>query len=405
MADNILGLIIPGMSLIFAFAGFGLWLHKRASYYLLGYGAAALLIGSSFAVNHYAPNQDLIAVRILVGMLSMSSMIMLAWASCTRAQQKPPLMLWLSGAVFTLLALLPVNPATDISIWLYSLNAFCGIVFIMAAQLMARGRSNGFADRALVYVYAIVAVQFFVRPIAVLAIEGPMTAAEYRDSSGHAILMASSAILMLLMVATIVTAVMTDHFKTIHDDAQTDPLTNLKMRRAFEDSAADMIERGARENRSLALIIADIDLFKQVNDIWGHQAGDKAIAAFGNLIKSTIRGTDLAGRVGGEEFCILVWNCTPEAAEGLAERLRKAFAALPHEGVSECVRLTASFGVTGVIAEEGYARAFSRADQALYEAKDAGRNRVVLAGRGRRRNDQAPSAAGREEGSAISNAA
>lgn len=108
--------------------------------------------------------------------------------------------------------------------------------------------------------------------------------------------------------------------------------------------------------------------------------GDRAIATFSGLISDTIRTTYLAGRIGGQEFCVPVWDCNTPQALGLAERLRLALAQREHEGIGNDVRLTASFGVTAVHRGEGYARAFSRADAALYAAKQAGRNQVVIDG-------------------------
>jgi diguanylate cyclase (GGDEF)-like protein len=122
--------------------------------------------------------------------------------------------------------------------------------------------------------------------------------------------------------------------------------------------------------------VADIDNFKQVNDIWGHQSGDEAISGFGRLIEGMVRGCDTAGRIGGEEFCIAVWNCPNEPATRLAERIRVAFARLEHAGIGSDIRLTASFGVATARAGENYRELFARADAALYLAKSGGRNQV-----------------------------
>ena len=162
----------------------------------------------------------------------------------------------------------------------------------------------------------------------------------------------------------------------VREDSENDHLTGLKMRRAFEQSAMEMIDRGARKNVPVSMIVADIDHFKQVNDIWGHQAGDRAIVAFGQLVQRMVRAGDVCGRIGGEEFCIMIWNCELEPAERLAERVREAFAATPQHGINSDVRLTASFGVAMCRPQEGFGKLFARADAALYRAKEAGRDRV-----------------------------
>ena len=167
---------------------------------------------------------------------------------------------------------------------------------------------------------------------------------------------------------------MTDQTKAVREDAERDALTGLKMRGPFEAQAIAMLNRARDKDVPVSVIVADIDHFKRVNDIWGHQVGDTAIASFGDLLRSTIRDTDIAGRIGGEEFCILVWNCPEEPTLNLAERIRARFEQLPIEGISDDVRLTASFGVAQWVTDEGYGRLFARADAALYRAKEGGRN-------------------------------
>ena len=139
----------------------------------------------------------------------------------------------------------------------------------------------------------------------------------------------------------------------------------------------EMLEDNHERNASVCMIIGDLDHFKRVNDIWGHQAGDEAISAFGKLVSQTVRATDLCGRIGGEEFCVLVCNCEQEAAVGMANRIRSKFAILELESLGPDIRLTASFGVSQWRPGEGYGKLFARADEALYQAKRSGRNRVV----------------------------
>ena len=137
------------------------------------------------------------------------------------------------------------------------------------------------------------------------------------------------------------------------------------------------LQRAREEDVPISVIVADIDHFKRVNDIWGHQVGDSAIAGFGDLLRSAIRSTDIAGRVGGEEFCLFVWDCPAGPTRKLAERIRTRFEHMQIEGISDGVRLTASFGIAQWEPDEGYGRLFARADAALYRAKQAGRNRIV----------------------------
>ncbi|MHA7818899.1 MAG: GGDEF domain-containing protein [Erythrobacter sp.] len=380
MSDQILGLISPGMMLVFTAGALMLWLRDRARVHLLGYVAGPVLLGISMALNHYSLVPDSYGMRLTSGAFSIASVIALVWAACHRIGQPAPVKVWTAGGLCTLGLIMFSDPAEDITAWLFAINGYCGIVFIMGAQLMALRRPDHLVDRVLIWVFAIIAVQFFIRPIAVVIASGPMTSLEYRESAGHAIYLVSAAILTLILTGSILATILLDHVQAVKNANRTDALSGLASRDAFEAEAGEFIEREAMGGRPISLIIADIDHFKQVNDLWGHLAGDQAIAGFGALITSTIRDTDRAGRVGGEEFCILVSNCDEEQAGRLAERLRAAFASLQHEGINNDIRLTASFGVARVDEGAGYTRTFALADRALYRAKEAGRNRVETAG-------------------------
>jgi diguanylate cyclase (GGDEF)-like protein len=162
--------------------------------------------------------------------------------------------------------------------------------------------------------------------------------------------------------------------------ASTDGLTELANRREFEDSLANEISRAERFGGSLALILADLDNFKQVNDRFGHQAGDEVLRTFADILRETVRDIDVAARYGGEEFAILLPQTDIAGAERLAERLRGAVETRPTahaQGIP--VVVTSSFGVAS-FPEAGTAPGlFAAADEALYRAKRAGKNCVVCA--------------------------
>lgn len=155
----------------------------------------------------------------------------------------------------------------------------------------------------------------------------------------------------------------------------TDPLTGVGNRRRLDQALANEISRSERTGDRLSALMADLDHFKRINDTYGHDVGDKVLAAFGELLREHVRATDIATRFGGEEFVVLFPHTGREHALDTAERIRAAFAARHLEPLQDPV--TASFGAAELMAGERAESLLQRLDSALYRAKHAGRNRVV----------------------------
>ncbi|SMP50207.1 diguanylate cyclase (GGDEF) domain-containing protein [Desulfonatronum zhilinae] len=164
--------------------------------------------------------------------------------------------------------------------------------------------------------------------------------------------------------------------KEKHRLAYTDALTGIPNRLYFNEVAHNALARRQRHPGSLSLIILDIDHFKKVNDTFGHDVGDDVLREFSARIQGAIRSIDLFARWGGEEFVILLPDDGPEAAALLAEKLRLMVESEPFAGAG---RITSSFGVAGLLPDEEFDGLCKRADQALYESKHQGRNRVTVA--------------------------
>ena len=159
--------------------------------------------------------------------------------------------------------------------------------------------------------------------------------------------------------------------------AVTDELTGLANRRSFRESLDTELLRAERFGSGLALIVADLDDFKNVNDRFGHQAGDEVLRSFAEVLQGRIRGIDLAARLGGEEFAILLPETDAVGAEALAENLRIAVANLVVPIGVEQIQITASFGVAAFPESRGADELMTAADLALYSAKRHGKDRVV----------------------------
>ncbi len=155
----------------------------------------------------------------------------------------------------------------------------------------------------------------------------------------------------------------------------TDPLTKLYNRAHFDESINFVAKHQRRADVDFVLALADIDYFKSINDTYGHQIGDEALIAVAKTIKNSLRENDLIARWGGEEFVIMLKNVTIEQAKTIIEKVRVN---IEKQTIRNDIKVTASFGLTKYQGAEETKETFKRVDDALYEAKRAGRNRVVV---------------------------
>ncbi|MDO5611021.1 MAG: GGDEF domain-containing protein [Pseudomonadota bacterium] len=167
------------------------------------------------------------------------------------------------------------------------------------------------------------------------------------------------------------------YHEEIHQLAVQDPLTGLSNRRHFIDVVEHAIARAARHAQPLAFCIIDIDHFKSINDVHGHLEGDRVLRDVADTLRSLLRANDILGRIGGEEFGLLLPETGPEAALEIAERLRVAVQQAACEAGSSALGVTISIGMATLGGDmQTRSSLMASADAALYRAKAAGRNRV-----------------------------
>ena len=174
---------------------------------------------------------------------------------------------------------------------------------------------------------------------------------------------------------------LTDKLERAQTEALLDPLTGLKNRRGLERAVEETLAQGAGLTGT-ALLVADIDHFKRINDTYGHLLGDKVIRAVAQVLHSNIKGRDTSARIGGEEFAALLPGTTLDGAKALAEQIRAGVArGRIHRGERDenIGGVTLSIGLAVADSSETLEQLFARADAALYEAKNSGRNRVCIA--------------------------
>lgn len=158
-----------------------------------------------------------------------------------------------------------------------------------------------------------------------------------------------------------------------------DSLTGILNRRGVEEAAAMAIANARRHDRDISVVLADIDSFKSLNDRLGHVAGDKALIAFTEYVQASIRHGDIFGRLGGDEFCLILLDTRASDAAHVVERARADVERLGEVEMPGC-GLTASFGIAGLRPGDLFLAALiGRADRALYQSKLLGRNRISIA--------------------------
>ena len=158
--------------------------------------------------------------------------------------------------------------------------------------------------------------------------------------------------------------------------ADIDSHTGLHNRRYFHETLAREVARSQRYERPLAVIVFDIDDFKGINDRFGHLAGDTVLGQVGERVRGVVRTSDIACRVGGDEFGVILPESSLEDAEQLCERLKSHMALHP---IPQAGRLQISAGIAGLRPHDDVVSLFERADDALYRAKEAGKGRVAIA--------------------------
>lgn len=159
----------------------------------------------------------------------------------------------------------------------------------------------------------------------------------------------------------------------------TDPVTRVRNRSAFDDTIQREFQLARRQKRNLSVIFLDIDHFKMLNDNYGHACGDFALSSVASWIKQALRGSDIVFRYGGEEFVVVLSDADQDGAAMIAERIRHEIDAHALTYGTQPLHITASLGTSTLREEDTVTSLVERADQAMYSAKQQGRNRVHVA--------------------------
>jgi len=347
--------------------------------------AAAYAMGMAYAVAEFLlPIFTNIKVGVFVGhMAFLVTLILLNVGLARRYEIEPPRLLTAALVVVSVVAsafLQDMPRGSFLRNFLYQgpyfLMQSVGLsIVVRAAATRPAGRRP--VDVLLIGFLGLSALHYLSKPFLVAALGG--SGATPRDYIGTTYAMVSQSMGTVLVVATallLLAMLILDIVKDITARSETDSLSGLLNRRGFEERLNDIVERRPANGMPIAIVICDLDHFKKVNDTWGHAAGDRVIAAFAATLREVSAGHHVLGRIGGEEFAVLLPGSNLAAGRLFAETVRAAFAGRSIEGFPPEKCFTASFGVAEIAPGEAAASLTARADGALYAAKRAGRDCV-----------------------------
>ncbi len=260
------------------------------------------------------------------------------------------------------------------------------IMQAMAAGLVAQARTRKPLDNLLMVLLALSALQFLSKPFLFGAFGGAGNTPDLYITTSYAMFSQSMGTVFAMAIALMLLVILVrDVLFDADERSQTDSLSGLLNRGGFEMHAEKMLHDADKHGMPVSLVIADLDHFKSINDNFGHSAGDTVIVSFSTFLRSAMEPHHLTGRVGGEEFAVLLTGANLVSARLFAENARSAFSALAIEGLPPVKRVTASFGVAERGSGESIRDLMARADEALYIAKKSGRDCVKIAPRPERR--------------------
>jgi diguanylate cyclase (GGDEF)-like protein len=249
----------------------------------------------------------------------------------------------------------------------------------VAVGIVWSARSRGPLDNLLMAVLSASALQFLSKAFLFQAFGGTGATPQDYLKTNYALVSQSMGTVFAMAIALLMLVILVrDIFADVTRKSETDALSGLLNRGGFERHAEAALREAGRNGLPVSLVISDLDHFKAINDTFGHAAGDRVIEAFAGFLKGAATGAPIIGRIGGEEFALILPGTNLVGARLLAEGARNALAGFSIADLPDGRRFTASFGVAELRGGETISDLLHRADEALYDAKRSGRDCVRI---------------------------
>ena len=350
--------------------------RDRSTDALAWWGSGYLIGGASFALlSARGSIPNVLSIEIANALLLVGYGFLFAG---TRAfsRRETPVTVFLIAPLIWLTAMRVPAIADDINLRVVVVSSLqCTLVALMAYELW-RGRAEPLLSRWPAIILLITHAVVLNARMATVMLTPIVTHHDFFRSPVFA-LMAFGTVLYTITFAFLLLSMTKERSEMRHKIAATiDPLTGLFNRRAFMSDAEAAIAGRASRSEPLAVLLVDLDHFKKINDVHGHAIGDRVLTIFAATLHRCIGANDLSGRLGGEEFAILLPGADEDAALALGERIRATFAQAANELDGRAIGATVSIGVAASRVGD-LTGLLGRADSALYRAKQDGRNRVA----------------------------
>lgn len=363
--DVLLGAFGAGIYLIVALTHFDLWNRRRertGHLWLAATSASALVVDLTGIAAAFAPAPVVPAVLVvnLLGVTAATAalveMVSALNRDATHRWLRRLQILALGGALATV-ALPQLAPPLLIT---------CGVLLIASMTRALRAARVARGPQVVARAFLVLAVCLLADLLKEVT---PLPIPSNLPLAGFTVLFLAAA------------RSLNEQFEQEHEASHHDPLTGLHNRRGFMEAWEDAAHRSQRSGRPVSIILADLDHFKQVNDLRGHAAGDVALRSVARTLRASLRAQDVVARWGGEEFMLLLPDTDREGAIRVAESARAAIEAMRIEEGASVFGVTLSLGVSEHARGRRAEETIAEADAALYRAKQQGRNRVVAAPR------------------------
>ena len=379
-ASLFIALLNPTIALALGAAFLVLWSYQRHRPYLAVLGISYSVSAVGFLLQYFTLPIGMPLTKVASNICFTVAACCLCGAIVHRYGRKVPYVgigVLAGGGLASFCWLLFVAP--DLTWRILAMNfAFGGLSLLVAAELRPV-RNNGPTEKILFVLSLLSGLNFFVRTLVVVIAHGPFTSYDgFYGSSYWTTALLTHALLSLLIALCLFSAAALDVMKALKTETYTDPLSGLLNRRGFEERGMLLLRHCATARFPVALVLADLDHFKALNDVHGHAAGDRVIADFAAKLRTAAGARGVAGRIGGEEFAVLLPLTDLAAARLFAEAVRTVYSAGHVDGLPAGTKVTASFGVAARSNDEALEPLMRRADDALYKAKKNGRDSVRL---------------------------